>query len=356
MAKNSTSRTINWAHYQVSLVVGAVILPVSICAYCVFLFSLKRGTPMLWPYAAEVVDEENLQIEPVKNAIDTSIWPEIRTKQWHITLKNEEYYLETQEAQRLDIEMMPGNTPDLSNPDFHQSTVSGTTIVKLDKNQYLLIGGIEEPLTTSRYSNHDISYATNRTWFSKDFQLKSGPSMSFPRAYPHHLQLANGNILVTGGVRAQIPLSPDFTTKAAQAIEEYAPKQKRFILRGQMQIPRYEHSVCQLKNGNFLIVSGRTNHHTSDSEDNLTASIEIFSPKTKKSWIVGQLHNAMAKPVLLPLKDGRVAIFDRTNLAQSYMFSKPYLEIFTGTQVPIQKLPHLPSIAEMLHSLMFWKQ
>jgi hypothetical protein len=313
---------------------------------------------LLWPYATEVVDEKTLQIERVKDAIDTSTWPDVITQQWHLTLKHEKYCLKTQEVHRKNVYVMPsekGNIATFNDPGFHQSTVyEGTTIVKLDKSQCLLIGGIEEPLTTLKYNKHDISYATNHTWFSKDFQLKPGPSMSFHRAYPHLLNLTNGNILVTGGVLKQIPLEPNFSTQATQTIEEYDSKQKRFIPLGQMQIPRYEHSVCQLQNGNFLIVSGRTNHFTSDSKDDLTASIEIYSPKTKKSWIVGQLQNAMAEPILLPLKDGRVAIFDKTS--QSDIFNKPYLEIFTGTQVPVQKLPHLPSIAEILHPLVFWKQ
>jgi hypothetical protein len=347
-------------------VVGIVTFLISVSLFCFFLLSLQRGTPHLWPYATTIVARNHFAIEPFIE-IDKKPHPFLYDEpKWVLNFQNDPILFSESFPQETFIRE---GVSEQKKPEteffFHYSvpppTYRQSTYITVNEKEYLWLGGFKDFTQTSPYLTLPPMHALNNSWYGANPRdilssstLRDGPPMCVGRAQPELLREKNKNVLISGGRTEYRPSLIGSESTATDSIEEYDCKLRKFTSLGQMQVPRYEHTTRLLADGNILIVSGRTNAKLSDSLDNLTSTIEVFSPQTKTSTIVGQLHRAMAKPILIPLKDGKVFILDRNTLT-SRTDMQPYAELYENTRVPVQKLPHMPSIAEIVHTIMHWK-
>ena len=126
--------------------------------------------------------------------------------------------------------------------------------------------------------------------------MKSG------RAHPCVTLLADGRVLVTGG------WYPESSSPVSTA-ELFDPQSNSFSSLGGMKRPRCRHSVCQLKNGQILIVSGQTKSELADSAHSLTATAELLDLDKKEFALIGQLHEARCDAPLVPYKQDRAIVF-----------------------------------------------
>jgi len=93
-------------------------------------------------------------------------------------------------------------------------------------------------------------------------QVQSAGSMSVARRGHTATVLADGRVLIVGGLDASGPLS---------AAEIFDPGSKSFTLAGNLVNPRYGHTATLLANGRILIAGGQ-------DASGLLASAEIFDP------------------------------------------------------------------------------
>jgi hypothetical protein len=356
-------------------IVGLITLMVTVTSFCIFLLCLKRGTPQLWPYATTVLPRSQFTITPTEepNSLPVPLFEPAEHKKWQLTVDrtNNSFYTPPISHDTIYVKPTRHGITVTVFPEWNTQTqtsqmYSQCTSLAIGKNKTIFTGGIVEPLYSPefiKYSAEPTGTATKATWIytsssvsPKKSSIQEGPSMRAARASHNLCKMNNGNILISGGISESRPsiFYCSGWVNSVQTLEKFQLKENRIIELGQMQIPRYQHTVSQLQNGNFLIVSGRTGRKISDSENDLTATVEVFSPKTKKSWIIGQLHRAMVEPILLHLKDNRIAIIDSQSLKPEQKESEPYVEIYNGNQEPVQKLTHLPSVPELIHSLWHW--
>jgi hypothetical protein len=357
-------------------IIGLVTLVTTVTLFCIFLICLKRGTPQLWPYATEIVPNNEYAIESVDEPVTPGNYTKLQRK-WFLNFKGSRPPLDKSVLLIKDLYITPtkaGPTASLDRPgwttgDPRHMIVSPGNLTLSGCSLNLFAGGVDTPMNDYLYGegrtlwDDPKGFATNATWLGKydwpppkNTYLEPGPTMLHPRAYNHLCQLKDGNVLVSGGASDLRPNSFFARGKALKSMEIYQVKENRFIEHGQMLIPRYDHSVCQLSNGNYLIVSGHTDGKTSDADDECTSTLEIYSPQTHRSWIIGQLHKAMVQPFLLPLKDDKVAILDREPFDTELSARHPYLELYNGKQEPVEKLAHLPSVPELIHNIWHFRE
>ena len=136
--------------------------------------------------------------------------------------------------------------------------------------------------------------------------------------------LADGRVLIAGGISSGIPVFPSTVEASA---ELYDPSGS-FISAGRMIVARWAHSATLLQDGRVLIAGGSSSLEGPDA----SASAELYDPVTGSFARTGEMtvgrrgHNA----VLLP--DGRVlivagAVGDVRHTAELY---DPYAGTFTA--------------------------
>ena len=130
---------------------------------------------------------------------------------------------------------------------------------------------------------------------------------SFEEARSGHTAtlLSDGRILFAGGV------GKGWTF--LRSAEVFDPKTGRSELVGSMSVARESHTATLLADGRVLIVGGHTGRRP---KQDVHASAEIFSPRTRRFELAGSLVTARHKHDAIKLTDGRVLVIagaDRTD-------------------------------------------
>ena len=123
--------------------------------------------------------------------------------------------------------------------------------------------------------------------------LPSGPELEVERAAHTATLLADGRVLVAGGIR---------TGEAAlSSAEVYDPQTHDFVRTGSMTSPRVSHTATLLRNGRVLIVGG-----WDDVRQLRTA--ELYDPATGRFTRTGSPTQIRAAHTATLLRDGRVLV------------------------------------------------
>ncbi|HEV2986934.1 MAG TPA: kelch repeat-containing protein [Candidatus Angelobacter sp.] len=120
-----------------------------------------------------------------------------------------------------------------------------------------------------------------------------GADMLEPRSGHSATLLANGRVLIVGGMRR----NQDFYKSA----EIYDPANGKFQSGGEMSIGRVGHVGVLLRSGKVLIAGGWIGHGCTDSA-------EIYDPSTEKFTKIGKMTTRRGRPSATLLPDGDVLI------------------------------------------------
>ena len=119
--------------------------------------------------------------------------------------------------------------------------------------------------------------------------------MSTPRAFHSATLLANGKVLIAGGVSG---LAQGATLTTA---ELYDPASATFTLTGSMAAPRAGHTATLLPNATVLLVGG-------NNQSGILATAELYDPATGTFSFTGSLTTARTGHTATLLKSGQVLV------------------------------------------------
>jgi hypothetical protein len=163
------------------------------------------------------------------------------------------------------------------------------TVTLLDDRSVLVAGG---------YAFGDGSLASAALYDpSKDAFTPTG-SLADARGYHTATLLADGRVLITGGGRAGWLTDAPHLSSA----ELFDPRTGTFSPTGSMATPREVHTATLLANGRVLIIGGM------ETQIRSTASAELYDPKTGTFSPTGSLTAARAFHTATLLADGRVLV------------------------------------------------
>src|SRR5205823_12649313 len=144
-------------------------------------------------------------------------------------------------------------------------------------------------------------------------------SMTISRYSPTLTLLADGSVLVTGGVS---PRGADGKANpvALASTERFDPKTNQFVAGSPMTVARDHHMAAPLPDGKVLVLGGL------DDKDRVLASAEVYDPATGTFTPVGSLSQPRWDGTATPLLDGRVLVVggsrtrSRATLATAELF------------------------------------
>ena len=158
--------------------------------------------------------------------------------------------------------------------------------VMLEDDRLLIVGGANGYVI---YSSAEVYDPATGSWASAGL-------MAQPRAYFHTATLlANGAVLVTGGVKDQ-------TFAVLNTAELYDPVAGTWTPTGSMVHPRQFHSATLLEDGRVLAAGGRSGPRI------LLASAEIYDPATGVWTPTGGMLLSRDSHTATLLEDGRVLV------------------------------------------------
>ena len=163
-------------------------------------------------------------------------------------------------------------------------TVSAAVL--LQDGRLLIVGG----------ANGHVIYSSAEVYDPASGNWGSAGLMAQPRAYFHTAtRLADGTVLVTGGVRDQ-------TFAVLDTAEVYDPASGMWSATGSMGHPRQFHTATLLEDGRVLVTGGRSGPRT------VLASAEIYDPATG-IWVpTGMMLIRRDSHTATLLEDGRVLV------------------------------------------------
>jgi hypothetical protein len=125
-------------------------------------------------------------------------------------------------------------------------------------------------------------------------------SMQTTRAFHTATPLANGQVLVTGGVCERAQCGANVAVLASA--ELYNPSTGIWTVTGSMSIPRLSHTATLLKNGKVLVTGG--DNYNSGSLD----SAELYNPSTGTWSTTGSMTIARYEHGAVLLQNGEVLV------------------------------------------------
>ena len=129
----------------------------------------------------------------------------------------------------------------------------------------------------------------------------TGPMVTMRRA-AQAVKLADGRVLVTGGLDTENPLVPVLTSST----EVYDPISNTWTSTADLSQVRQLHSLVLLGDGRVLAVGGTRDSETAWNASSYVSEIEIYDPLTNRWCIVGNLPEPRVNATATLLPDGRV--------------------------------------------------
>ena len=139
-----------------------------------------------------------------------------------------------------------------------QSSVFGHVATLLNDGLVLVTGGMRYDAS----SGGAVGIASAHVFDPGSGAFTTAGSMATTRAYHTAMLLADGTVLVTGGV--------DYGSSATASAEVFDPGQATFSPTGGMGTPRYFHAACLLNDGRVLVTGGR------DSDTRPLSATELY--------------------------------------------------------------------------------
>ena len=189
---------------------------------------------------------------------------------------------------------------------------AGATCTVLANGGVLLSGGYDlSGFDSIPVSASEIFDSSTESW-------TTASSMQAPRYYHSVTPLANGKVLVAGGVSRD-----NFVTNGAEIFD---PANSSFTATGPMLAPHYGHSAILLPSGKVLLIDSGTNN----------TAAELYDPQTGVWTAAGPGFDLYAANGLVLLRDGRVMVCAFTNTllynysSNTWTQAPPPLHVRTG--------------------------
>ncbi len=162
---------------------------------------------------------------------------------------------------------------------------SGHTATLLKDGRILLAGGMIS------VTGQELPTASTEIFDPQTGAIRPSAKMSAPRAGHTATLLANGDVLITGGIDEQGPVA---------TAELYRAATGDFVTAGSMQITRERHSATLLQNGRVLITGGTLVRPSEQAE--------LYDPQTNSFRQISPMNTRRAAHTSTLLPDGRVLI------------------------------------------------
>jgi Kelch motif protein/galactose oxidase-like protein len=143
----------------------------------------------------------------------------------------------------------------------------------------------------------------------------SGATMNGPRQRHTATLLADGRVLIAGGVRQVEGGNPTErnATGPIDAVELYDPSTGTFVPTGAMTVPRVDHTATLLADGRVLLTGGSTWLLRGQGMPTALASAELYDPAAGTFAATGSMTTARSEATATLLQDGRVLIAGGSN-------------------------------------------
>ncbi len=185
----------------------------------------------------------------------------------------------------------PSTAPTATPTGLMTAERAGQTATLLADGRVLIAGGVGS-IKQSNLILEGEAVATAELFDPKTGTFSVTGSMGVPRVNQTATLLADGRVLIAGGY---------FNSEALASAELYDPKTGTFSPTGSMSVPRGQHTATLLADGRVLIAGGDDAAHAS-------ATAEIFDPKTGTFSATGPMTTARTGASATLLSDGRVLI------------------------------------------------
>lgn len=140
-------------------------------------------------------------------------------------------------------------------------------------------------------------------------------SMNTPRAFHTATLLNNGQVLVAGGLCGNGGKGPGDTPNVLASAELYNPSTGTWTATGSMTTPRYNHTATLLANGQVLVMGGVNVDGGSGSALSL-ASAELYNPSTGTWSPTGSMTVALVGPAATLLQSGEALVAGGTAITE----------------------------------------
>ena len=186
------------------------------------------------------------------------------------------------------VAMVHGNGTWAGTGSLPQPVWAGASVL-LHDGRVMVVGG-----SSSKASEHAV--ATASIFDPATGQWSAVTPMLQPRTKPEAVTLADGSVLVAGGMRNGQPLD---------TAERYFPATGTWVAAGRLNLPRTEGSLTLLQDGRVLASGGGIEGAPGWAA---TASAEIFDPAIGEWTITAAMSVARANATATLLPDGEVLV------------------------------------------------
>ena len=170
------------------------------------------------------------------------------------------------------------------------------TATLLKNGKVLIVGGSQvDSFSLGSLASAELYDPQTNSW-------ALAASMHTPRSYHTATLLADGRVLVVGGIEA----SNDVTGKVLASAELYDPATNTWTTAAPMRVARARHAAILLADHRVLVIGGNDVAYSAFS--NYFATAELYDP-TRQSWSpAGSMNYARTFPTGTVLPDGRVLV------------------------------------------------
>jgi hypothetical protein len=231
-----------------------------------------------------------------------------------------------------------------------------------DGRVFIIGGKFPEGRKTVEISDlRPVDYASETFLYDPEQRkYKRGPRLLYDRQGYAATRLADGRIMISGGYGQPTEAQKKREEKCGNYVsfvEIYDPEKYCFNSGDYLNRTRAYHSTVLLGDGRVLLCGGRVPLQSSDSEDSLTSTVEVFDPVTNKFAIIGQLHQARLYAQMVAVGKSGALILEGDDRcppeSNEKVFTHPPLpaEHFADVKsASVSPLVRIPSFGE----LVFW--